>query len=144
MYFPTKKAFTNRKYLLKPIKNKSLLTTVLTWKRENKTRHFIADSSFSSLKTMPIMLNICEEKRITSFRPLVNLNTCLCEAKKKNSYSRNKIPMAAFAWAKEVTVGSLQHTVKGTHIHKTENTPLFIWFIAPIDWKTKRVFRSDK
>lgn len=90
------------------------------------------------------MLNICEEKRITSFRPLVNLNTCLCEAKKKNSYSRNKIPMAAFAWAKEVTVGSLQHTVKGTHIHKTENTPLFIWFIAPIDWKTKRVFRSDK
>lgn len=25
--------------------------------------------------------------------------------------------MAAFAWAKEVTVGSLQHTAKGTHIY---------------------------
>lgn len=45
--------------------------------------------------------------------------------------------MAAFAWAKEVTVGSLQYTVKGTHIHKTENTPLFIWFIAPIDLEDK-------
>lgn len=57
--------------------------------------------------------------------------------KENPSYSRNKIPMAAFAWAKEVTVGSLQHTVKGTHIHKTENTPLFIWFIAPIDLEDK-------
>lgn len=43
--------------------------------------------------------------------------------------------MTAFTWAMiEVTVGSFQQTVKGTHIHKaTESTPLFIWFIAPID-----------
>lgn len=55
--------------------------------------------------------------------------------------------MTAFAWAMiEVTVGSFQQTVKGTHIYKAaESTPLFIWFIAPIDLKTKkRVFRSNK
>lgn len=45
--------------------------------------------------------------------------------------------MAAFAWAIEVTGGSLQHTVERTHKHKTENTPLFIWFIAPIDLEDK-------
>lgn len=48
--------------------------------------------------------------------------------------------MTASTWAMiEVTVGSFQQTVKGTHIYKAaESTPLFIWFIATIDLKTKK------
>lgn len=78
---------------------------VLIWKRENKIWYFIVDFLFFLLKIMFIMLNICEEKCIMSFCLLVNLNICLCEVKKKNSYLCNKILMVVFVWVKEVIVG---------------------------------------
>lgn len=143
MYFPTKKAFTNRKYLLKLIKNKKPLDDGFNLKnrKQNSTFHcrllifFVNDNAY--------YVEYLWRKTYHEFSSVGKIH-CLCEAR-KNCYPRNKTPMAAFAWA----IGRLLVDHFSTQLKEPTYIKLRIRhssfdLLLQLTWRTKRVFRSDK